>query len=111
MVERARVQFLALGPKGPLCRSRIMPTRSSIPKDRDCDFTRTDLRMLEQAIGEQWCGSPLPDKDVGKYPSAVALSRLGGAKCGRARAESLSPKSRSAIAMKAAAARWKRRVD
>jgi hypothetical protein len=63
---------------------------------------------VEQAIGEQWDGSPLPDKDKGKNPAAVALGKLGGAKGGRARAESLSPRKRSAIAKKAAAARWKK---
>ena len=88
------------------CHNRIMPTRSSIPKDHD--FTRTALRVVEQAIGEQWDGSPLPDKDAGKNPAAVALGKLGGAKGGRARAEALSPAKRRAIAKKAAKARWSR---
>lgn len=61
---------------------------------------------MEQAIGEQWDGSPLPDKDAGKNPAAVALGKLGGAKGGKARAEALSPERRSAIAKKAAKARW-----
>jgi hypothetical protein len=42
-----------------------------------------------------------------KNPAAVALGRLGGQKGGKARAESLSAKQRSAIARKAAKARWK----
>ena len=42
----------------------------------------------------------------GKNPAAVALGRLGGLKGGKARAEKLSPKKRSEIAKKAAAARW-----
>jgi hypothetical protein len=79
-----------------------MPSRSS----KDHDFTRTALRVVEQAIGEQWDGAPLPDKDAGKNPTAVALGRLGGAKGGAARAAALSPKKRSAIAKKAALARW-----
>ena len=41
-----------------------------------------------------------------KNPAAVALGRLGGLKGGKARAESLSPKRRTAIAKKAAQARW-----
>jgi len=41
-----------------------------------------------------------------KNPAAVALGRLGGAKGGKARAAALGPKRRSAIARKAAAARW-----
>jgi hypothetical protein len=51
-------------------------------------------------------GSPLPDPHKGKNPAAVALGRLGGAKGGAARAAALSPRKRSAIAKKAAAARW-----
>jgi hypothetical protein len=41
-----------------------------------------------------------------KNPHAVALGRLGGLKGGAARAAFLSPKKRSQIAAKAAAARW-----
>jgi hypothetical protein len=39
--------------------------------------------------------------------AAAALGRMGGLKGGKARAASLSPKKRSEIAKKAAAARWK----
>ena len=42
----------------------------------------------------------------GKNPAAVALGRLGGLKGGKARADSLTPAKRKAIAKKAAAARW-----
>lgn len=41
-----------------------------------------------------------------KNPAAVALGKLGGAKGGAARAAKLSKKKRTAIAKKAAAARW-----
>ena len=85
-----------------------MPSRSS--KTKEHDFTTVALRVVEQAIGEQWDGSPLPDKNAGKNPAAVALGKLGGAKGGAARAAALSPKKRSAIAKKAAQARWKRGV-
>ena len=44
--------------------------------------------------------------DDGKNPAAVALGRKGGLKGGKARAESLTAKQRSAIAKKAAKARW-----
>src|SRR5258706_15011841 len=47
--------------------------------------------------------------DDGKNPAAVALGRLGGQKGGKARAAKLSPKKRSQIARKAAAARWTKR--
>jgi hypothetical protein len=79
-----------------------MPSRSS----KDHDFTAVAKRVEEQAIGEQWDGSPLADKDAGKNPAAVALGRLGGAKGGAARAAALSPRKRKMIAKKAAAARW-----
>jgi len=42
-----------------------------------------------------------------KNPAAVALGRLGGLKGGRARAAKLTAARRSAIAKKAARARWK----
>lgn len=44
--------------------------------------------------------------DDGKDPAAVALGRKGGLKGGKARAEKLTPKQRSAIASKAARKRW-----
>jgi len=81
-----------------------MPTRSSKPKDHD--FMTLARNVVEQAIGERLDGSPLPDPHQGKNPAAVALGRLGGAKGGKARAEALSPRKRSAIAKKAAKARW-----
>ena len=42
-----------------------------------------------------------------KNPAAVALGRMGGLKGGKARAASLTPAKRKAIAQKAAKARWK----
>ncbi len=42
-----------------------------------------------------------------KNKSAVALGKLGGRKGGLMRAQSLTPAERSAIARKAAKARWK----
>ena len=48
-------------------------------------------------------------KDDGKDPAAVALGRKGGKVGGKARAEKLTPEERSAIAKKAAKARWGRR--
>lgn len=44
--------------------------------------------------------------DDGKDPAAVSLGRRGGLKGGKARAESLTPAKRKAIAKKAAIARW-----
>jgi hypothetical protein len=81
-----------------------MPTRSSRPKDHD--FATVARNVVEQAIGEKLTGEPLDDPFKGKNPAAVALGKLGGAKGGKARAESLSPRRRKAIAKKAANARW-----
>jgi len=79
-----------------------MPSRSS--KDRD--FATIARRAVEKTIGERLDGSPLPDPHAGKNPAAVALGKLGGAKGGAARAAARSPMKRSAIAKKAALARW-----
>ena len=84
-----------------------MPTRSS----KDHDFTTVAKRVVEQAIGEQWDGTPLPDKNAGKNPAAVALGKLGGGKGGKARAASLSQEKRSMIAKKAAQTRWTRKAE
>ena len=46
------------------------------------------------------------DPYEGKNPAAVELGRLGGKKGGRARADKLTAKQRSAAASKAAKARW-----
>ena len=91
-----------------------MPSRSSTKKFKlkregtEHDFTTVARRVVEQAIGERLDGSPLPDKDAGKNPAAVALGKLGGAKGGKARAESLSARRRRDIAKKAAKARWQK---
>jgi hypothetical protein len=74
---------------------------------RDHDFMTVARSVVEQAIGENMDGSPLPDPHAGKNPHAVALGKLGGAKGGKARAEKLSPAKRKAIAKKAARSRWK----
>ena len=85
-----------------------MPRRSSKREGTPHDFTIIARRVVEQAIGERLDGSPLPDKDAGKNPAAVALGKLGGAKGGHARAKVLTKARRVAIAKKAATARWKR---
>ena len=79
-----------------------MPSRAS--KDRD--FVTVARRVVEQAIGEKLDGSPLEDPDAGKNQAALALSKLGASKGGKARAKKLSPEKRKAIAKKAAKARW-----
>lgn len=71
------------------------------------DFWQVAQRVVEQAIGEQMDGTPLPDPNAGKNPAAVALGKLGGTKGGAARAKALSAKRRREIAQKAANSRWK----
>jgi len=83
-----------------------MPTRASKPKDHD--FATVGRRTVESLIGEKLTGEPLDDPDAGKNPNAVALSKLGASKGGKARAAALSDRKRTAIAKKAAAARWKK---
>jgi len=64
--------------------------------------------IVEQAIGEQMDGTPLPEPEPDtRNPHAVALGSLGGHKGGQARAKKLSPARKKAIAKKAAMARWK----
>ena len=75
-----------------------MPKRSSSRK-------RLDANQLAARVVADATGST-PRKRR-KNPAAVALGRKGGLKGGRARADSLSPKERSEIARRAAAARWK----
>jgi hypothetical protein len=84
--------------------NRSMPTRASKPK-RPRDPNLLARSVVEDLIGEKMDGSPL-SKDT-RNQAAVALSKLGASKGGKARAESLSAAKRKAIAKKAAAARWK----
>lgn len=75
------------------------------------DRSRTrprDLNSLAKMIADE-ATTPReerPDPFGGKDPAAVALGRRGGLKGGKARAAKLSPAERSAIARKAAKARW-----
>ncbi len=84
-----------------------MPSRASKP-NRPRDPNLLARSVMEDLIGEKMDGSPLEPKEPvkEKNPAAVALSKLGASKGGLARAASLSDRKRSAIAKKAAAARW-----
>jgi hypothetical protein len=83
------------------------------------DVAEIARSVVEQAIGEKLTGEPLdkpeePAKLDTRNPAAVALSKLGASKGGKARAKALSSKKRVEIAQKAAKTRWagkkKRRV-
>lgn len=81
-----------------------MPKRSSRAK-RPSDVNALAASIVATATDETPKAEPTPE-DLA-HAAAVALGRLGGLKGGKARAESLSKKKRSAIAKKAARARWK----
>jgi hypothetical protein len=72
---------------------------------RPRDPNQWTKRMLDLATGEVADRAPTPEEQ-GKDPAAVALGRKGGAKGGKARADSLSKERRAAIARDAAKARW-----
>ncbi|MBI1826913.1 MAG: hypothetical protein HY287_15275 [Planctomycetes bacterium] len=75
------------------------------------DVAEIALAVVERAIGEKLAGKPKPEQiEVSKpdtrNPAAVALSKLGASKGGKARAKALSQKKRVQIAKKAAKTRW-----
>ena len=87
-----------------------MPERSGTkktPPKTKLKRPRTDpnkaARSVLDAVIARTEGKP---GAVAKNPAAVALGRMGGLKGGKARAESMTPKQRSASAKKAAKARW-----
>jgi hypothetical protein len=85
-----------------------MPERSS--KQRPRDPNQLAYQIMLESTGQAPKFDPtrpeLKPIDPAKNPHAVALGRLGGLKGGEARAAALSPRKRSAIAAKAARARW-----
>jgi hypothetical protein len=81
-----------------------MPSRASKPK-RPRDANQLAWQIVQEATGQ----APVePERPDTRNPAAVALSKLGAAKGGKARAEALSPAKRKAIAKRAAKARWGR---
>jgi len=78
-----------------------MPRRAST--DDDEDAIASARRIVERATG-----APLTPK-LKKNPHAVALSKLGAAKGGQARAAALTKTRRAEIAKKAARARWSKK--
>jgi hypothetical protein len=82
-----------------------MPSRASKPKKAPADPVLFAKAVMENIIGEKWNDPEHPPARE-KNPHAVAMSKLGASKGGKARAESLTAKQRSKIASKAAKARW-----
>jgi hypothetical protein len=88
-----------------------MPKRSS----KSTDPIKSAKRVLDEIIAKHDPESITLEKvkaaeASGKNLAAVALGRLGGLKGGKARARKLSAKTRRAIAMKAASARWSKKA-
>ncbi len=67
---------------------------------RPADVIGNAVKVMRIAVGDE---TDPPPADDGKNKAAQALGKLGGA----ARAKSINAKTRTAIAKKAAAARWK----
>ena len=83
-----------------------MPNRSSNRKTSDPNVAA--FRVMQHVIAMSEGAPPeIVNGLGGKNPAAVALGHLGGIKGGPARAKALSAKKRSAIAKRAARARWK----
>jgi len=74
-----------------------MPSKPKRPRD----ISQLAAMIVREATGQ---ADPVPAPI--KNQAAVELGRLGGLKGGAARAKSLTPKKRSAIAKRAAKARW-----
>jgi hypothetical protein len=84
-----------------------MPTRASKRKD----FTQIAFAVVQAATGEGPKIIPpgVPPENDTRNPHAVALSKLGASKGGKARAASMTAEKRKEIAKKAAEKRWSRR--
>ena len=68
-----------------------------------------DPFQLAKLVGDLATGQatePAPPTKDERQQAAALLGRLGGLKGGKARAKSLTPAKRKAIAKKAAKARW-----
>lgn len=68
-----------------------------MPKRSSKDINVIASNVVDKATDEE---------HIVKNPAAIALSRLGGLKGGKARAKKLSPERRREIAVKASRARW-----
>ena len=78
------------------------------PKRKKLDLNELAKQVADNATGLADSGPEIPPEDPDKDPKAVSAGRLGGRKGGRARAKKLSSEQRSAIARKAALARWRK---
>lgn len=79
-----------------------------MPKRSSKDENELAKLIVDQIIAETESEDTLELTRPEKNPAAVALGKLGGLKGGKARAASLTPEQRTAIAKKAAQARWQK---
>ena len=80
----------------------VVPSRASTKKKK----RSRDTNVLAFQVVQEATGQAPPEPEDTRNPAAVALSKLGASKGGKARAAKLSPRKRKQIAKKAAAARW-----
>jgi len=78
-----------------------MATRPRLSRPRDTN--QLAYQITQEATGQAPVHVEVPDT---RNPAAVAMAALGASKGGHARAASLSPARRRAIAKKAVEARW-----
>ena len=83
-----------------------MPSRASTGKKK----RPRDTNQLAWAVVQEATGQAPPQPEDTRNPAAVALSKLGASKGGKARAAKLSARKRKQIAKKAAEARWARKT-
>ena len=83
-----------------LCHNERMGLESK-RKKRPRDTNQLAWQIVQEATGQ----AP-PEPADKRNPAAVALSKLGASKGGKARAKMLSGRKRKQIAKKAAEARW-----
>ncbi|SBS78741.1 conserved hypothetical protein [uncultured Mycobacterium sp.] len=76
-------------------------------RKHSADLNSLAARIVREATADD-DEAPAPEPINGKDPAAVALGRKGGLRGGKARAEKLTAEERSAIAKRAAEARWQR---
>jgi hypothetical protein len=80
------------------------------PSRKAEDANETAFAMMNAISDDDKPGQTAQaERKTRKNPAAVALGRRGGLKGGSARAKSLTPEERQAIASKAAKARWGKR--
>ena len=83
-----------------------MQDRSSTKRPRDVN--QLAKFIVDLVTADDKSEEPAIDAKPEKNQAAVTLGRLGGLKGGKARAESMTKEERSAVAKRAADARWRK---